>query len=203
MVIILSLLTVGRNGDYRSELSIWEDTVAKRENNWRGYVGRGNAYMSIGENDRAIRDFDQAIKLESKYAGAYVNMVFALLKQKRFRDVLRYSDQAMRHGCDDPGLLNLLSRILATHPEPRVRDGAQAVHLAEKACERTGYKVAGILDTLAAAYAEAGQFAKAVETAERAIQLAQAAQQEKLAKDIRNRLKLYEAKQAYREPLSP
>ena len=52
------------------------------------------------------------------------------------------------------------------------------------------------------AYAEAGQFAKAVETAEKAVRLALAAGQQVLAEDIRNRLKLYQAKRPYRQPPS-
>ena len=55
-----------------------------------------------------------------------------------------------------------------------------------------------MLNTLAAAYAEVGQFDKAVKTAEKAMQLARAAKNEKLAKDIQSRLKLYKAKRRFR-----
>ena len=88
--------------------------------------------------------------------------------------------------------------VHAAHPEPRARDGTKAVHLAEKACQLTDYKAPATLDTLAAAYAELGQFDKAVKTAQKAMQLARAAKSEKLAKDIQNRLDLYKAKRPFR-----
>ncbi len=62
------------------------------------------------------------------------------------------------------------------------------MYLAEKACALTDYKAPASLDTLAAAYAELGQFDKAVKTAEKAIQLPRAAKSEKVAKDIQSNL---------------
>ena len=66
---------------------------------------------------------------------------------------------------DEAGLLNNLAWQLATHPDSTVRDGREAVVLAERACELTGRQDPNMLDTLAAAYAEAGRFPEAVETA--------------------------------------
>ena len=97
-------------------------------------------------------------------------------------------------------MLNNLAWILATHEDAQVRDGAEATRLAERACQLKGYKVGGLLDTLAAAYAEGGQFDKAVETAERAIQLAQDSGREELTKKVRTRLQLYKADRPYRAP---
>ena len=180
-----------RNFDRAIEL---ESTYAK------AYYNRGIASANKGDSDRAIRDFAKAIKLRPKSAEAYTNIVSALLQQKRFSDALQYCDQAMQLGCDHPGTLNNLAWVLATHQDAQVRNGAEATRLAERACQLTGYKVAGILDTLATAYAESGQFSKAVETAERAIKLAQSAQNEQLAKSISSRLAIYKANRAYREP---
>ena len=98
---------------------------------------------------------------------------------------------------------NSLAWIFATHQEAQVRNGAEAVRLAERACELTDYKAPPLLDTLAAAYAEAGQFDKAVETAEKAIQLVRTAKREEIATDIQNRLNLYKAKRPYRQPSAP
>lgn len=70
--------------------------------------------------------------------------------------------------------LNNLAWVLATCPDSSVRNGAQAIHCAEQACKLTGFKQSGMVNTLAAAYAEAGRFSDAVSTAEMAIQLATA-----------------------------
>jgi tetratricopeptide (TPR) repeat protein len=68
--------------------------------------------------------------------------------------------------------LNNLAWVLATCPDDSVRNGIQAVQYAEKACRLTGFKQSGMINTLAAAYAESGRFPEAVATAQTAIKLA-------------------------------
>jgi Flp pilus assembly protein TadD len=87
--------------------------------------------------------------------------------------------------------LNNLAWLLATDPEPKSRNGAEAVQWAEQACALTGWKQHQILGTLAAAYAETGRFADAVRTAETAQRLATAAGHEGLARQIVEQLELY------------
>jgi tetratricopeptide (TPR) repeat protein len=89
---------------------------------------------------------------------------------------------------------NNLAWIYATSPLIHIRDGDEAVTLALKACELTDFKEPEALDTLAAAYAEAGNFEKAIEYQERAIDLCQEESKSALLKS----LKLYQAGQAYR-----
>jgi cytochrome c-type biogenesis protein CcmH/NrfG len=71
---------------------------------------------------------------------------------------------------DDPVLLNSLAWARATCPDDRVRDGAAAVADAARACEITDHRTFDYLDTLAAAYAEAGRFADAVSVQERVLE---------------------------------
>ena len=86
--------------------------------------------------------------------------------------------------------------ILATSADPAIRDGANAVVFAEKAVAATERKTPWNLGTLAAAYAEVGQFEKAVSAQQEAIALLQT---EEKKNDYRSRLRLYEAKTPYRE----
>ena len=67
---------------------------------------------------------------------------------------------------------NNLAWILATNPDASIRDGMRAVEVAKKTCEMTGYKEYRLFSTLAAAYAESGDFAKAMEITQKAIQMA-------------------------------
>ena len=97
-------------------------------------------------------------------------------------------------------IANSLARLLATCPQEGLRDGTEAVELAERACELTGQRVPEILDTLAAAYAETGQFDRAVETAERAVELALQRGNAEFADQVKHRLQLYRAQQPYRAP---
>jgi Flp pilus assembly protein TadD len=83
--------------------------------------------------------------------------------------------------------------LLATYPQPSLRNGSEAVELAQRANQLAGDRNPTLLCTLAAAYAEAGRFTEAVETAQRALQLAGEQYNFALANDIQSQLKLYQA----------
>ena len=100
---------------------------------------------------------------------------------------------------DDPRLAARLAWLLATAPEDSLRDGAEAVRLAERAVKVTGDRLPEALDVLAAAYAEAGRFDDATATARRARELATAAGGTALAAEIGQRLALYEVAKPYRQ----
>jgi hypothetical protein len=91
--------------------------------------------------------------------------------------------------------------ILATHPDATVRDPARAVRLAERAADLTAHRQPGILDVLAAAYAAAGEFDRAVATAQEAMALATSSGPAgaKFAGEIGKRLELYRQKKPFRE----
>ena len=72
----------------------------------------------------------------------------------------------------DAAAHNSLAWLLATGPQERFRDGKRAIDHATRACELTKWKRSAYLDTLAAAYAEAGKFDKAVEFQQKAVELA-------------------------------
>jgi tetratricopeptide (TPR) repeat protein len=96
--------------------------------------------------------------------------------------------------------LNNLAWILASTPNEGIRDGPEAVRQAERACELTQQREPVLLGTLAAAYAAAGRFKEAVETAEQARDQAAAAGQTEVAENNRKLLELYRAGKDYREP---
>ncbi len=164
----------------------------------KAYNNRGNAYFRKGDLDKAVADYSQAIRLKPKYAEAYTSRGDAYVNKGELDKAIADYNQAIGLKPKDAKAYNNLAWILATCPESRIRDGAEAVGLAERACQLKNYKTPTLLDTLAAAYAEAGEFDKAVKTAQKAIQLARAAKREKLAKDIQSRLELYKAKRPYR-----
>ena len=81
------------------------------------------------------------------------------------REAVRLEPEALR-------LLNDLAWILATHPDPAVRDAAEAIELARRAARLTRQRDPQVLDTLAAGYAAAGRLGEAIATAQRAVGLA-------------------------------
>lgn len=93
--------------------------------------------------------------------------------------------------------LNPLAWMLATQTDSKLRDGTDAVRLATQANQLTGGTNVYVLDTLAAAHVEAGQYAEATRTAQKALELARAAGQTNLATQIETRSRLYEAGQPF------
>ncbi|MDR3456653.1 MAG: tetratricopeptide repeat protein [Verrucomicrobiae bacterium] len=102
----------------------------------------------------------------------------------------------------DPDLvdaLNDLAWLLATCPDEKIRDGTQAVTFAQHACELTKFEKTIFLGTLGAAYAEAGNFANATATAQRACDLAAKNGETELLRRNQELLVLYQNHQAYHE----
>ena len=100
----------------------------------------------------------------------------------------------------NPGLVNTIAWNLATAADPKLRDGILAVEFATKSCEMTEWNESMYLDTLAASYAESGDFDTAVNWQTKAIELHG---NEKEKEDFRERLKLYQDKKPFHSPRPP
>jgi Flp pilus assembly protein TadD len=111
----------------------------------------------------------------------------------RDREAVAQYREALRLNPNLAGALNNLAWVLAASSDDKLRDGAEAVRLAERACELTHYGQPLFLGTLAAAYAESGRFPEAVTTAKKAEQLATAAGLPAVAAKNRQLLELYRA----------
>jgi hypothetical protein len=109
-----------------------------------------------------------------------------------WRNDITLFERAVAVTADNWVAMNNLAWKLATCPDPRHRDGERAVLLAEEAVRLTGRNNAGFLDTLAAAYAEAGRFADAIASANEAIRLASRTRQRAGAQTFLSRLRHYE-----------
>jgi tetratricopeptide (TPR) repeat protein len=163
----------------------------------------GLALAAQGRLEEAIGNFQKAIQADPNHAETFVGLGMALAQSGRTREAAAQYRAALKLNPDLAGALNNLAWILAASPEAELRDGAEAVRLAERACELTHDAEPLCVGTLAAAYAEAGRFPKAVATAEKAAQLADRAGLNDLASKNRQLLELYRAGKAYHESLSP
>ena len=160
----------------------------------------GNALIHQGNLTDALTQFREAAKLAPNNAAIHGAMGTVFIVAGRPREAVEPLEQALRIDPDMADAQNNLAWVLATLPPSRGGDAVKAVGLAQRACELTGNRLPGTLDTLAAAYAAAGRFGEAVATAEKAIDMAQSAGQTKLAAEIEARLQLYRSGRAYRPP---
>lgn len=159
------------------------------------YTSRGLVRFERKDDEGALADFNAAIRLDAKFAPAWEAGGTVRQAQGNYEKAIRNYQQAIAADERFVPAYNNLAWLLATCPAGKYRNGAQAVQYATKACELTGYQDAGMLDTLAAALAEAGRFKEAVQRAEEALALADPVRK----KAIEERLKLYRAGKPYRE----
>ena len=110
----------------------------------------------------------------------------------RVSEALQQYDELLAQQPNNPLVLNNVAWILTSSDDPAIRDVSRAIDLAKQACDLTNYRLAPLLDTLAASFASAGRFDDAIRTMQQAIELAeQSGRQQRIAK-LREKLKQYE-----------
>jgi tetratricopeptide (TPR) repeat protein len=163
----------------------------------------GSALLRLGEWGEAAACFGRAVALEPGAAAYHRNLAYALYQQGRVEEA---REEYRAAGGLDPRWPRAALRqawALATHPDSGHRDGNQALLTAEQVLQAEGDQDPEVLDTLAAARAERGQFAEAADAARRALARARAAGQQGLARDIEGRLALYRERQPFRTASPP
>jgi tetratricopeptide (TPR) repeat protein len=159
----------------------------------------GDALVKAGRPAEALPYYVEVAQAEPKDARARFAMAQAHLAEKHFEEAAANLKQAVALAPDSPEYLDGLARIYAICPKAELRNGTEAVRLAERACELSKRQNSEMLDTLAAAYAEVGRFADAVKVADEARALAEASGDSKTAAMERQRIDLYRAGKPYHE----
>ena len=122
-----------------------------------------------------------------------------LFATARVAEAVKQWREELRLNPGNEKLMNDLAWVLATSPDAALRCGNEAVKIAQEAVQISQNRNAAVLDTLAAVHAEAGQFDKAVETAQRALTLAELRGDKTLAAGLQTRLKSYQAGKPWRD----
>ena len=152
-----------------------------------------------GQLPEAIEEFMAALKVAPLDCNARLDLAQALKNQGHTPEALIQYRTAVHLAPAWPDALNRLALVLATHRDPRFRDGVRAVGLAEKADELTHQTNVVVLNTLAAAYAEAGRFDEAIAAQQHALDLALASGRKGLKPQIENALQLFKLRKPYHE----
>jgi tetratricopeptide (TPR) repeat protein len=161
------------------------------------YMNRGNIYAREGELDKAIADYSAALQRDSNLSDVYVSRAELFVRKKKYQQAVSDLQRAVQMKTKRPeAALNLLAWLRATCPEPGMRDGKEAVQLALKACELTDWKDWGIIDTLAGAYAETGDFDQATNYQQCVLQMVNPTTDQR---KLQQRLALYREHKPYRE----
>jgi tetratricopeptide (TPR) repeat protein len=165
VAVALGCATFRRNADYRTEISIWEDTTRKRPDNSRAWSNLGDAYVNASRYDEAIRSCDKALDLEPDFPPAYYFRGQAYAGIGRLSEAIRDYDKAIALKPDFSAVYN--SRGFACEKIGRlseaIRDYDKAIALKPDFAE--AYNNRGV------AYADAGRSGEAIRDYDEAIKL--------------------------------
>jgi tetratricopeptide (TPR) repeat protein len=175
------------------------EAVRLKDSSAQAHANLGSVLCSLGRVEQGVSQLERALALDPGYAAAYRNLAEAYGALGRRAQAARYFAKAVDAAPDMPFLLSRLGWLLATSPEDEVRNGVRSVEVSERAVRLTLRQDTMALDTLAAAYAEAGRFEEAAAAAREAIALA-GRQGVGPITEMSARLSLYGARQKYREP---
>jgi tetratricopeptide (TPR) repeat protein len=191
-----------QKGDPDSAIKEYSATLELRCDHAESHYSIANALRRKGHLEQAIVHYRKALELRPDYADAHNNLGNALRQQGRIEEAMHEYEAALK---SQPQFLlaeNNLAWVLATAADPKLRNGAKAAQLAEQAVVASEGNNPIFLHTLAAAYAENGEFTKAVAAAKDALEIADANGMTSLAESLQNKIPMYQSGSAYHEPAS-
>jgi tetratricopeptide (TPR) repeat protein len=181
-------------GQYDDAISEYGQAIESDATLGAAYRKRAHAWQQQGQDRQAVDDYSQSLSLEPDCTVAYYNRAKSWWLLGDYPKAIADLEETLRLNPMSVAL-NDLAWLLATCPDEQYRDGKKAVSYATSCCEHWGWTNPAYLDTLAAAYAEAGDSEQAVKWQQKALDLAPLDQKEPLE----SRLKLYQQRKPYRE----
>ena len=180
-----------QTGELEGSLRHFRELLEMEPDHAEARANLAHVLGSQGRFEEAIDQYRRALEINPEFPRAHFNLGRALEISGRAEEALEHFEEALRQEPDWILPLNSTARILATHPNPDLRDPARAVELAERASELASHRDPLVLETLAAAYAAGGQFQRAVRTAQAALALVSGPRAAELAARIREGIERY------------
>jgi tetratricopeptide (TPR) repeat protein len=155
-------LAYGMKPDLSNAIADFTRAIELRPNDSVSYYRRGFAYALGHHWADAISNYMAAVHIEPSNAAFYQGIGYAYFQMREPSKAIENYENAIQLAPDDPSTLNSLAWLLSVYPDARIRDGQKAVGLAQRACEISNWDKWYCIGTLAAAYAEIGDFTNAV-----------------------------------------
>ncbi len=190
-------LEKGRLDDAISNLKAAIDV---RPENAPAHDNLAKALLQKGQVAEAMVHYRKFLEIEPENVEAHNTLGTALIQQGRLREAIGQWQDALAIQPENGNAASNLAWVFATCPEDSVRDGRQAIELAEKALRISGGKIPMIYSVLAAAYAETGRFSDAIQTAQRGAELAINQGNQPLAAELQSNIALYQSGRPLRDP---
>jgi protein O-mannosyl-transferase len=177
----------------------YQKAVAIRSDYFLARYGLGHALLEKGKLDSAIEHSRAALLIQPNNPDCHTVLAIALDEKGQSTEAIQHYEKALEISPQSVSALTNLAWLLATSSNAPLRNGARAIQLARQADQLSGGTNALVLRTLAAAYAEAGQFGKAIESAQAATQLGRSQGDDSLTTELEQEIALYELGLPYRE----
>jgi len=187
-------------GQLDEAISKLQAAIDLRPENGPAHDNLAKALLQKGQVTEAMVHYRKFLEIEPQNVEARNIVGTALIQQGRVREAVDQWQGALAIQPDNGNAASNLAWVFATCPEDSIRDGARAVELGEKALRISGGKIPMIHKVLAAAYAESGRFADAIETAQRGAELATTRGNPALAAELESNIALYQSGKPLRDP---
>ena len=177
----------------------YQKAAAMRPDYFLARYGLGHALLEKGQLSAAIEHCRAALLIRPGNPDCHTILAVALDESGHSVEAIQHYERALQISPQSVSALNNLAWLLATCPDVSLRNGARAIQLAQQAGQLSRGTNAVVLRTLAAGYAEAGQFGKAIESGRAAKLLAQVQGDNSLAEELEQQIALYKLGLPYHE----
>jgi len=190
-------LIAAERDDYAAAIRDFRKLVSQNPDDAVVVGQLGMLYLADKQPREAIKRFTRALELDDQQFLSRRGRSDAQISIGDHKAALADLEKALALKPDDDGVLNNLAWLLATSPDDGLRDGKRAIELATKACEETKWKEAHIVSTLAAGYAETGDFESARKYSKQAVETG--SESPEVKEQLEKELASYEAEKPWRE----
>jgi tetratricopeptide (TPR) repeat protein len=185
-------------GQHEEALVHYREALRLKPGAWQAYANFAACLTSMGRLEEAAGPYESALRLAPGDPRPPYAMAKALLAANLRAEAVQRFREALRVDPNHLQSLVYLARLRASAPEPELRNGSEAIELAEHAKAIAGEQEPFLLDTLAMAYAEAGRYPEAIRWGKLALQQIRAGADPKTSSEMETRLRLYESGRPFR-----
>jgi tetratricopeptide (TPR) repeat protein len=190
-------LMLAESGDFDASIRDFRRLAARNPADAELESQLGMLYLLAKRPREAIRRFSRALEIDERHFPSCRGIADARISIGDHEGAVADLERARTLRPEDSGVLNNLAWLLATSPEQTIRDGGRAIELATQACEKTEWSEAHIISTLAAGYAEKGDFEAARRFSRQAVEMTDA--EDEVREQLEGELASYERGEPWRE----
>jgi tetratricopeptide (TPR) repeat protein len=187
-------------GKLDDAISLLQSAVALRPANSPAHENLAKALLQKGQVADALIHYRKLLELQPDNIEVHNIVGTVLVQQRRISEGVEEWEKVLAIQPENGNAMSNLAWVFATSPDDSLRDGVKAVHLAQEAMRISNRRIPLLFRTLAAAYAETGDFSKAIKTAQEGIELANSQGNPGLVTELQGNISLYQEQRPLRDP---